>query len=44
MYLDVQNVYNAANSEFTDWDYRFKQKWLIPGMPVLPSLGIKGTF
>jgi TonB family protein len=43
-YLDIQNIYNATNPEFTAWDYRFKKKWLVPGLPVLPSFGIKARF
>jgi TonB family protein len=43
-YLDVQNVYNAENPEATLWDYRFKESGPLPGLPILPSLGLKGSF
>jgi TonB family protein len=43
-YLDVQNVTNHANSEFFIWDYRFRDGWKVPGIPILPSLGISGRF
>ena len=43
-YLDVQNVYNAENPEATLWDYRFKKSGPLPGLPILPTLGLKGSF
>lgn len=43
-YLDVQNVYNAKNVEATFYDYRFRQQVEVPGIPVLPILGVKGSF
>ena len=44
LYLDVQNVYNAANPEATLWDYRFRESGPLRGLPILPTLGIKGSF
>jgi hypothetical protein len=44
IYLDVQNAYNAHNSEATIYDYRFRQRLLVPGIPILPLLGLKGAF
>ena len=44
IYLDVQNVYNRANEEASFFDYRFRQEIPIPGIPLLPVLGVKGTF
>ncbi|MSP73122.1 MAG: TonB-dependent receptor [Myxococcales bacterium] len=43
-YLDVQNVENAPNAEFTTWDYRFRESAPVPGIPVLPTLGVRGTY
>jgi hypothetical protein len=43
-YLDVQNVYNAQNVEATFFDYRFRQEIEVPGIPILPILGLKGSF
>jgi TonB family protein len=43
-YLDIQNVTNHPNSEFFVWDYRFNKGWKVPGIPILPSLGISGRF
>ncbi|PTL77840.1 TonB family protein [Vitiosangium sp. GDMCC 1.1324] len=43
-YIDVQNVYNASNVEATFTDYRFREQFEVPGIPILPVLGIKGSF
>jgi len=43
-YLDVQNVTNQANTEFITWDYRFRDSWNVPGIPILPSFGVNGRF
>lgn len=43
VYLDVQNVYNARNVEGTITDYRFRQEYDIPGIPILPILGVKAS-
>jgi TonB-dependent receptor-like protein len=43
-YLDVQNVYNAQNPEFTIYDYRCRGSEPIRGVPVLPILGLRGIF
>jgi len=43
-YLDVQNVYNAANTEFLTPDYRYRTQAPITGIPILPVLGVKGSF
>ncbi|MFL5322306.1 MAG: TonB family protein [Myxococcaceae bacterium] len=43
-YIDVQNVYNRANVETTFFDYRFRQEIPISGIPILPVLGVKGTW
>ncbi|NBD13069.1 TonB family protein [Corallococcus silvisoli] len=43
-YLDVQNIYAAKNVEFTFDDYRFRKQYDIPGIPILPVLGVKGSF
>ncbi len=43
-YLDVQNVYNAQNPEFTVYDYRNQQSAPVRGIPILPILGLRGKF
>jgi outer membrane receptor for ferrienterochelin and colicin len=44
IYLDVQNVYNAPNAEQILYDYRYAQTAAINGLPLIPSLGVKGEF
>jgi TonB family protein len=44
VYLDIQNVYWADNTEYVLWDYRYRGSTSLPGMPFFPSLGIKGSF
>lgn len=44
LYLDVQNVYNQPNEEAVLADYRRRQVEYVPGIPILPVLGVKGTF
>jgi hypothetical protein len=41
-YLDVQNVYNRENSEDIGYNYDFSQNKPVPGLPILPILGLRG--
>ncbi len=41
LYLDVQNAYNAKNTEGYVYSYDYKQKEPLPGLPIIPSLGLK---
>jgi TonB family protein len=43
-YLDIQNVYNAQNPEFTIYDYRCRGTEPVRGIPFLPILGVRGIF
>jgi len=43
-YLDVLNVYNQTNAEGYFTDYRGTTREPLPGLPILPNLGIKGEF
>lgn len=43
-FVDVQNVYNALNPEGTRADYRFREFAPLPGLTVLPTLGVRGSF
>jgi hypothetical protein len=43
-YLDIQNVYNAQNPEFTIPDYRCRGSIPVRGIPFFPILGIRGLF
>lgn len=44
VYLDVQNVYNMRNVEASFTDYRRRQEYSVPGVPILPVLGVKASF
>lgn len=43
-YLDVQNVYNRTNTEFFIQSFDFKTSIPFPGLPIFPSIGIRGVF
>ena len=42
LYIDVQNVYNNANPEGISYNYDFSQQNVIGGLPIIPSIGIRG--
>ena len=44
MFLDIRNVYNAANPELTMWDYRYRHSAPLRGLPIWPAFGASGTF
>jgi TonB family protein len=44
VFVDVQNVYNAQNVEATIYDYRYRQAFDVPGIPILPVVGVKASF
>ena len=43
-YLDVQNAYNRANAEGVSYNYRYTSTEWQTGLPIIPSLGLKGEF
>ena len=43
-YLDVQNIYNRQNVNFLQYDYRDQGSRVVPDLPILPTLGVKGVF
>jgi hypothetical protein len=43
-YLDVQNLYNAQNAQNIQYSYDFRQSQKVRGLPVLPTVGLKGEF
>jgi TonB family protein len=43
-YLDVQNVYNAKNTEVYIPSFDFKSNIAIPSLPIFPIFGVKGVF
>lgn len=42
IYLDVQNVLNAENREGYSYNYDYTRREGVRGLPVFPSLGIRG--
>jgi hypothetical protein len=44
LYLDVQNVYNAENSENIVYDFEYRTSRNIRGLPIIPNLGLRGEF
>lgn len=43
-YLDVQNAYNRANAEGVRYNYRYTTPHWESGLPIIPSLGLRGEF
>jgi hypothetical protein len=43
-YLDVRNVTNRANVEAFTYNYDYSQRTTVQGLPIIPSLGVKGQF
>ena len=44
LYLDIQNVTNYGNAEAKKYNYDFTQSDNITGLPILPLLGVKGSW
>jgi hypothetical protein len=42
LYLDIQNVTNAQNPEGLFYSFNYTQKAYVNGIPILPSLGVRG--
>lgn len=40
----MQNVYYAQNVEATWFDYRYREEVEVPGIPILPIVGVRGSF
>ena len=43
-FLEVINAYWARNVETFNYDYRFREKSAIEGLPILPVIGLKGEY
>jgi outer membrane receptor protein involved in Fe transport len=41
-YLDLQNAYNRKNTENISYNYDFSQSKPLPGLPILPIIGLRG--
>ncbi|HWU86866.1 MAG TPA: TonB-dependent receptor [Kofleriaceae bacterium] len=44
LYLDVINVANFQNVEAIEYDYRYRESSPVTSFPILPTLGIRGTW
>jgi outer membrane receptor protein involved in Fe transport len=44
VFLDVQNVYNYQSVEGIRYNYDFTERAYIEGLPIIPYLGIIGSF
>jgi hypothetical protein len=44
VFLDVINVYNAQNSEGYRYSFDFSQRGRLPGLPILPTIGVRAMF
>ncbi len=42
LYLDIQNVYNRQNQEGIAYSFDFSESDTVSGLPIIPSLGIRG--
>jgi TonB family protein len=42
LYLDVQNAYNRRNPEGRQYNFNYSQSKTLRGLPVIPSLGLRG--
>jgi TonB family protein len=41
-FLDVQNAYNSQNVEGLLYNYNFTRRQFVTGIPILPSIGLRG--
>jgi len=44
LYLDVQNATNHGNVEGVSYNFDYSQEQYLYGLPIIPSLGIRGEF
>ncbi len=43
-YLDVQNIYNNANTEGLSYSFNYTERQFVSGLTLLPSIGMRGDF
>lgn len=43
-YVDILNIYNSENSQNIEYSYDYSEKKKVRGLPILPTLGLKGEF
>jgi TonB family protein len=44
VYLDIINVLNIENTEAIQYDYRFRESFPVTSFPILPDIGVRGTW
>jgi len=44
LYIDIINVTNRKNTEAVQYDYRYRDSSPVTSFPILPTLGVKGTW
>ncbi len=44
LFLDLQNAYNHQSIEGVDYNYDYTERRYIKGLPVIPALGVRGSF
>lgn len=44
IYLDIQNVYHHQSSEYYNYNFNYSRRKTLAGLPIIPSLGLKGAF
>ncbi len=44
LFLDIQNVYNRQSVEGVTYNYNYAQRQYFTGLPILPIIGLKGSF
>ena len=43
-YLDVQNAYNNVAREGIQYNFNYTARQYVSGLPILPSIGLRGDF
>lgn len=43
-YLDIQNITNSSNTQRVEYAYDYSKKTKVRGLPILPTIGVKGEF
>lgn len=43
LFLDIRNAYNRQNQEGLIYNYDYSQNTPLLGLPIIPSLGLRGT-
>jgi hypothetical protein len=44
LYIDIQNVLNRANAESVQYSYDYRTNVDVAGLPIIPTIGLKGEF